>query len=226
MNELSYAIIGKGKTGNHVVELLKLNKCEVFDSTHKPTVERLKKHDVAIIFLPGSAFTDLIPTLVEAKTPVVSGATGWEGREKLDSELKAKKLTWVWGSNFALGMNLVKLALEQLKLASKLTDAKYAIHEVHHIMKVDAPSGTALSWKEWLGGMEDIPVTSERTGDVIGFHQMTLNLPYEKIVLSHEALDRKIFASGAIWAANKLVDNKDLYNGLITFDQLVKKELL
>lgn len=225
MSQLSFAIIGKGKTGNHVVELLKDHKCEVFDSTHKPTVERLKNHDVAIIFLPGAAFTDLIPTLIEAKIPVVSGATGWEGRENLDSELKAKKLTWIWGSNFALGMNLVKLALEQLKLATKLTDAQFSIHEVHHIKKVDAPSGTALSWKEWLGGM-DMPVTSERTGDVIGFHEMTLKLPYEQIKLQHEALDRKIFASGAIWAANKLIENKNLDHGLNTFDLLVKKELL
>ncbi|PIP96334.1 MAG: hypothetical protein COW00_16270 [Bdellovibrio sp. CG12_big_fil_rev_8_21_14_0_65_39_13] len=225
MSELSYAVIGKGKTGQHVVELLKAFKIEVFDSTHHATVDRLKKHDVAICFLPGGAFTDLVPTLLESGIAVVSGATGWEGREKLDQELKARKLTWVWGSNFALGMNVVKLCLEQLQKASKLTDSSYAIHEVHHIKKVDAPSGTALSWKEWLGENE-VNITSERTGDVIGLHSLELKLPFEKITLTHEALDRKIFASGAIWAANKITQLKTTTTGLIPFDQLVAKELL
>lgn len=225
MSELSYAIIGKGKTGQHVVELLKLNKVEVFDSTHKPTVERLKKHDVAICFLPGSAFTDLIPVLLDSGICVVSGATGWEGRENLHKELQSRKLTWVWGSNFALGMNLVKMCLEQLQKASKLTDSLYSIHEVHHIKKVDAPSGTALSWKEWLGENE-VKISSERTGDVIGLHSLEVKLPFEKITLTHEALDRKIFASGAIWAANKISELKKSSTGLIPFDQLVGKELL
>lgn len=225
MRELSYAIIGKGKTGNHVVDLLKAKKCEVFDSTHKPTVERLKKHDVAIIFLPGAAFTDLIPTLVDAKIPVVSGATGWDGRDKLSSELKKNNLTWIWGSNFALGMNFVKAALEQLGNAQKLANAHFSIHEIHHIMKVDAPSGTALSWKEWIGA-KDVEITSERTGDVIGIHEAKISLPYEEITLTHNALDRKIFASGAIWAAERLASGALSENGLLTFDQVVKKELL
>jgi 4-hydroxy-tetrahydrodipicolinate reductase len=89
---------------------------------------------------------------------------------------------------------------------------------VHHIHKKDAPSGTALSWKEWLN--KEAEITSAREGDVNGIHELTVSTANERITLKHDALDRALFAEGAIWAAEQLIKNQNLTNGIYTFGQL------
>ncbi|MEX2363919.1 MAG: dihydrodipicolinate reductase C-terminal domain-containing protein, partial [Balneolaceae bacterium] len=79
-------------------------------------------------------------------------------------------------------------------------------------------SGTALSWKQWLD--REAKVTSEREGDVNGIHELTLRTEMEKISLRHEALDRSLFAEGAIWAAEQLITNKKIKPGIMAFGQL------
>lgn len=217
------AVLGKGKTGSKVIELLKDRPVDVYDRSRPPTADHLSRADIVICFLPGPAFQEILPILLDCEKPVVTGSTGWEGAEALDQKLKSSGRTWIWGTNFALGMNVVKLCIEQLSKASRLGTARYAIHEIHHTRKLDAPSGTALSWQRWLG--QDASITSERTGDVIGIHELTLQLPFEKISLRHEAEDRKIFAQGAIWAAEQIL-SRSLRPGLIRFDELVSQELL
>ena len=101
-------------------------------------------------------------------------------------------------------------------------NAKLNIHEIHHTKKLDGPSGTALSWREWLGNKADINVTFERIGDVVGDHQLTIDAPNEKITLRHEAKNRAIFAEGAIWAA-KYLDNNDLSPGVHYFEDITNK---
>ena len=68
-------------------------------------------------------------------------------------------------------------------------------------------------------------IQSERTGDTVGIHEITLNTPYEKITLKHEALDRKIFAEGALWAANYLTQSDELDYGLHYFESIVKNKI-
>ncbi|HBQ58314.1 MAG TPA: hypothetical protein DD671_01445, partial [Balneolaceae bacterium] len=89
---------------------------------------------------------------------------------------------------------------------------------VHHVHKKDAPSGTALSWKEWLD--KEAEVTSAREGDVKGIHELTVKTGTEEITLKHKALDRALFAEGAIWAAKQMVENQDVENGVHAFGQL------
>jgi 4-hydroxy-tetrahydrodipicolinate reductase len=96
-----------------------------------------------------------------------------------------------------------------------------SIHEIHHTKKQDAPSGTALSMESWMD--EKCTITSERTGDVIGFHELKFDTGSEKITLTHEALDRKLFADGAIWAAEYLLKNK--IPGLNNFQEIIERTL-
>lgn len=98
----------------------------------------------------------------------------------------------------------------------------FSLHEVHHTKKLDAPSGTALSMASWVEGTVDI--SSERTGDVVGLHTLTMKTPREEITISHNALDRSLFAEGAIKAAQMIVDNK-MTPGLYNFQEVVEKQL-
>ena len=221
---MKVAILGKGKTGNKVIQQLVASEVTVFDTTKSPTLESLKGHDVVISFLPGEAFKSYIDLLIDSKVPVVTGSTGFEWPKDIDERLKKNNTPWIKAHNFSLGMNLVKQMIQVLSKADKLFNKpKFKIHEVHHIMKVDAPSGTALSWQDWLE--TSCEITSARTGDVVGEHKLTLKTETEEIIIEHKATDRGIFATGAIWAANKIV-NGEVTPGLNEFSEIALKELI
>lgn len=220
---MKIALLGKGKTGGKVIELINDNNLPhtytVFDRSNPMTVEQLRLHDVILSFLPGDAFVDNIEIIKTSGIPVVTGSTGFKWTDELIQGLTAP---WVYATNFSLGMNLVHEMINTLSKARNLfNDYSFSIHEVHHTKKLDAPSGTALTWKDWVN--DEVEITSERTGDVIGDHILTFTTANEKITLRHEALDRKIFAEGALWACEKV---RDLNIGLHNFQSLSLKELL
>lgn len=219
---MKIALLGKGKTGSKILEL-RDQGVTVFDRTNVPTFEKLVENDVIISFLPGEAFENLIPLLLETKLPVVTGSTGFKWPVEFDRTLKERKLSWIFGTNFSLGVVVMKQLIERLNQVSHLfPEKKLSIHEVHHTKKLDAPSGTALSMQEWLKG--DCVVTSKREGDVVGFHTLTLETPSEVIQLSHDAKDRKLFAEGALWAADFITKEK-LEPGLHAFQKVVEAHL-
>ena len=219
---MKLALIGKGKTGGKVLELNSPGiEITVFDRTNEPTFEKLTKCDVILSFLPGDAFAELIPVLLETKRPVVTGSTGFKWPENFDQTLREKNLTWIYATNFSLGVVVLKQLIERLNQVSHLfTEKTLSIHEVHHTKKLDAPSGTALSMKEWLKG--DCEVTSERTGDVVGLHTLTLETPSEIIRLEHEAKNRTLFAEGAVWATRMITK---VQPGLHSFQKVVENHL-
>jgi 4-hydroxy-tetrahydrodipicolinate reductase len=220
---MKIALLGKGKTGSKVFELHSKD-ITVFDSSHLPTIEKLKEHEVVISFLPGDAFLGLIPMLVESRVPVVTGSTGFKWPSDFDKTLQEKGLVWIYATNFSLGVVVLKQLIERLHQVSSLFDEKnFSIHEVHHTKKLDSPSGTALSMKEWL--KDSCEITAERTGDVVGLHTLKMETPGEIIRLEHEAKDRKLFAEGALWAA-KYISNNKLTPGLHSFQKVVENHLL
>ena len=214
-----YALIGTGKTGSQLPGLLDADEhVTQFNRSNPVTLEALKGHDAVICFVPGPVLMEMLPTLKASQLPVISGATGLSWPAELDSQLKADGVTWVWAHNFALGMNLVRQLLQVVGSASELLpQASLQLHEIHHTAKLDAPSGTALSWKDWLG--QDVDVSYQRIGDVIGDHSLTITTPTEKITIQHQAQDRAIFATGALWACRYILNNT-LPAGLIPFEQL------
>jgi 4-hydroxy-tetrahydrodipicolinate reductase len=218
-------VLGVGKTGGALIGLDPKVETVAFDSKNPPTIEKLKGLDAVIAFVPAEVFMSYLDLLIEARVPVVSGATGELQHEMIHQRLLAAKLTWIWGSNFSLGMSLVKTVLETLGQLEKLNpEFTYSIHEVHHTKKLDAPSGTAKSWASWLKTDIETPITSARIGDVIGLHELTIKSPYEKIFFSHESLDRKLFAKGALFAA-RFLRHYELETGLHYFDKVVKHYL-
>ncbi len=218
---MKIALLGKGKTGSKVLEN-KAHQIIAFDSKNPPTYEKLETFDAIISFLPGEVFKSYIPLLVETKLPVITGSTGFDWPANLDETLKSKKISWIYASNFSMGVAIVKQMLGKLSSAKDFFPTHTtAIHEVHHTHKKDAPSGTALSMEHWMN--EKCTITSERTGDVIGFHELVFDTGSEKIKISHEALDRKLFADGAIWAAEYLVKNPT--HGLNSFQDILERTL-
>jgi 4-hydroxy-tetrahydrodipicolinate reductase len=222
---MKFAVIGTGKTGGKVVELLDENQVVgPFDSSKKPTVAELQKADAAILFVPADAVEQLINPLIDSKIPAAWATTGYEWPEDLDLRLKEKNIKWLQASNFSLGMNIARQCLNVIgRNSSVLKGPSFQIHEIHHTQKKDAPSGTALSWQEWLGRKAEI--TSERTGDVKGIHQLRVKTESESIWLKHEAHDRRIFAEGAIWAAEQLIQ-QGVEPGFHNFSTIFDKVML
>ena len=219
---MKIALLGKGKTGSKILEL-RSQGVTVFDRSNVPSFDSLIRNDVIISFLPGEAFQSLIPLLLETKLPVVTGSTGFTFPVDFDHTLKEKNLAWIHATNFSLGVVVMKQMIERLNQVSHLFKEKnLSIHEVHHTKKLDAPSGTALSMKEWL--KNECEVTSERTGDVVGLHTLTLETSSEIIRLEHEAKNRTLFAEGALWAADYITTQK-LNPGLHSFQKVVERHL-
>lgn len=217
---MNIALLGTGKTGSKVHEVVSDNDSITdFNHSHMPTVDELASHDVVISFLPGDAFLDHYPLLMEAKVPVVTGSTGFTWPENASEEIKQTNTAWITASNFSLGMQLVHDAIVAIGSGiDLLPDAHTSIHEIHHIHKKDSPSGTALKWQEWFG--KDVTITSEKIGETVGDHQLTIETPTETIRLQHQAKDRKNFAYGAVWAAQHI---SALEPGLHNFEDVVAK---
>jgi len=227
---MKVAILGRGKTGSKVAKVCEEQAIShtVFHSENPPSAEALKLHDVIISFFPGPVLLDYLDMIKEAKVSIVSGSTGVEWPEDLKTYLKDHQMTWIQGHNFSLGMNLVHKVIKLMNEAPKLfgDDFTAHIHEVHHTKKLDAPSGTAIKWRDWSGLSNHMDeITSERTGDVVGFHSLEVKGPSETITLTHEAHDRKVFASGAVWAAKKIM-NKECEPGYFWFEDIALKELI
>lgn len=218
---MKIAVIGKGKTGSEVLRAcVRSHEAESFHSKNIPTIEKLQSFDLAIVFIPASAFADLAGVFLEAKIPMVIGTTGFSFEK-----ISAPQSPWIVGSNFSLGMNAMFAFSSAFAGLAKFAPAAFHIHEIHHVEKKDKPSGTALHLQKILP--QGTEISSERIGDVRGEHLLEISLPAEKLSFRHEALDRSVFASGALYAAEKLLI--DLPPGIHSFENLfaqkIRKEL-
>jgi 4-hydroxy-tetrahydrodipicolinate reductase len=173
--------------------------------------------DVAIDFTLADAVPRNLPQLAARKINVVIGTTGWQAQAgAMRTVANDAGIGVLAASNFSLGMNVFQLAVEE---ASRhfANHAEFGawIHESHHIMKKDAPSGTALTIK---GGMERagyrraIDISSTRVGSVPGTHTVGFDGPSETIELTHTVRDRAVFARGALVAAKWLVGKRGWFS--------------
>jgi len=130
------------------------------------------------------------------------------------AEVLAANGTLFWAANFSIGVYRFTQLVE--RAAALLTaDEGFDAHliDVHHAAKRDAPSGTALALvaAARAAGGRSVPVTSVRTGAVPGTHELVFDAAYETITLRHEARDRRVFAAGAIVAAEWVVGRTGVF---------------
>ena len=166
--------------------------------------------DVAIDFTLADAVVKNLPQLAERKINVVIGTTGWQAQEASMRAIAAAAGVGVLAaSNFSLGMNVFQLAVEEAsRHFAKHAEFGAWIHESHHVLKQDAPSGTAITIRngmEQAGYARPIDVSSTRAGSLPGTHTVGFDGPSETIELTHTVRDRAVFARGALTAAKWLV---------------------
>jgi 4-hydroxy-tetrahydrodipicolinate reductase len=230
---LRIALVGYGKMGKAIETIAVANNHTIsfkIDENNKATIADINNSntDVAIEFTsPHSALHNVLQ-LLNNKVPVVCGSTGWnEDLPKAKEAALQNETSFLWASNFSLGVQLF-FAFNAYVAQKMNAFSAYepSVHEVHHTAKLDAPSGTAITTAEyilqnyslknnWSKGITNdkqaIPITSERIDPAPGYHAVTYKGPYDEIVLSHNAISRDGFASGAVLAATFIYNKKGIF---------------
>ncbi len=231
---MKIALLGYGRMGRAIEKLaldngheiaLKINRNNVDDIS----IKNLQQCDVAIDFSwPSSAWNN-IKSCVDAGIPIVSGTTGWTDRlPEMKSYVLGQGGAFLYASNFSIGVNIF---FEINQALAKLMDAqdqyKISMEEIHHIHKLDAPSGTGITlaeqiiqeikrkekWKE--GSSEDentIPILSKRIDMTPGTHSIKYASDIDTIDITHTAHSRDGFAQGALMAGEWLLGKKGFFS--------------
>lgn len=237
---MKIALIGYGKMGktieqialnrgHQIVSIVDINNPEEFQS------DNFKSADVAIEFTtPATAFDNYMKSFA-AGVPVVSGTTGWLDRIGEIKEKCAKEgKTFFYASNFSIGVNIFFALNKYLaKIMNNFPVYNISMTETHHIHKLDAPSGTAITLAE--GILEnvdrkerwtletaqqptDLPIHAIRKGEVPGIHEVTYESDVDYISIKHDAKSRAGFALGAVVAAEFTAGKK----GFLGMDDMLK----
>lgn len=241
---MKLALVGTGRMGQAVERLATERGHEIvarFDSEHPlPEVDEndaLKGQEVVIDFSLPDVAVEHITRYCRWNQHAVIGTTGWyDEMNAVQAAVKASETGILYAPNFSIGVALLARALRTLApLLDHLPDYDAALHETHHMGKVDSPSGTALllahivldglSRKTHLAtetqhqriNAEALHVTSARLGHVIGTHTLHFDSPFDELTLTHRAKNREGFAYGAVTAAEWLPGRQ----GLFTLDDVL-----
>jgi 4-hydroxy-tetrahydrodipicolinate reductase len=214
------AIIGDGKMGKAVASLAEEKGWKVTavlgakesDGGRGITASKLGNPEVAVEFTePGAAVAN-ISACLRAKVPVVAGTTGWyDSLPDIRRLAEETGTSILWSPNFSIGVNvLLELARQAGTLIRAAEGFDAHIVEIHHSRKKDAPSGTASAIAREAGeGLgRQVTITSVRTGEVPGTHELIFDGAYEQLTVTHVARDRRVFAEGALRAAEWLPAKK------------------
>jgi 4-hydroxy-tetrahydrodipicolinate reductase len=160
--------------------------------------------DVAVDFSLPDGFDRLLDACRQRGAALVSGTTGLEGRQLMHLAEASSDIPVLWASNFSLGVVVLHELVRQV--SESLPAWTVAITETHHVHKLDAPSGTALTLGEAASAANgrETSIDSIRQGEVIGEHVVRFSGLGETLELAHRADDRDIFARGALEAARRL----------------------
>ena len=203
---MKVVISGYGKMGHMVEAALKRRGIELACATEDVcgVPADIAAESVCIDFTTPEAFRANYPTIARMYKAVVVGTTGWyDIKDDVFAAFEKEGTPMVWASNFSVGVNAFFAAIQRTCEVLKGNGYVPHIHEIHHIHKLDAPSGTAKS----IGGIiEDAlgatpEITAERIGEVPGTHTAEFTSGVDKLTFTHEAFSREGFAEGAVVAA-------------------------
>ena len=228
--------------GHEIVSIIDVDNIEDFDSP------AFASADVAIEFTnPTAAFANYQRAFAH-NVKVVSGSTGWMQEHKAEVERMCTEggQTLFWASNFSIGVAIFSAVNRYLaKIMNGFPQYNVEMEEVHHVHKLDAPSGTAITLAEeilndldrkdkWVKGFQhaadgtesgsnevaanELPIASIRRDEVPGIHSISYDSEADKITITHDAHSRKGFALGAVLAAEYTKD----HTGLLTTSDLFK----
>ncbi len=236
---MKIALIGYGKMGraiegiarergHEVVSIITTANPQDFDS------EAFRSADVAIEFtVPAAAFTN-VTKAIERGVAVVSGTTGWTDRiSEVEALCNDRGGAFLYSSNFSIGVNAFFAVNKYLaKIMNRFPQYDVAMKEIHHIHKLDHPSGTAItlaqgiinnidrkqSWSETSKAADAVNIEAVREGEVPGTHIITYTSADDRITIEHEAFSRRGFALGSVVAAEWLNGKKGCFTMNDIFD--------
>lgn len=225
-------LVGYGKMGKTIEQIALERHHSIagrIDVNNRTEIETLPSDavDVAIEFsAPEAAYTN-IKTCLQKGWPVVSGTTGWlDHKREIEKLAKDNEGAFFYASNYSIGVNLFFRLNRSLARLMQNQSYEVTLKEIHHIHKLDAPSGTALTLAEGIIAEDTslvgwtllpekkenkVPILSERIGEVPGTHIITYKSEEDTIEISHTAHSRKGFALGAVIAAEWLVGRKGVF---------------
>lgn len=233
------ALIGYGKMGKTIERIARSRGHEIvsiidIDNQHDFDSDNFRSADVAIEFTtPATAVDNYLKAFAQG-VPVVSGSTGWTSRMQEIREICDRgEATFFWTSNFSLGVNLFFALNKYLSaLMDNFPGYTPSMKEIHHIHKLDHPSGTAITLAEGIMGNtgridnwtentthkeNELLIAHEREGEVPGTHIISWDSDVDTITIEHRAKSREGFALGAVVAAEWVKDRK----GFLTMDELM-----
>lgn len=244
---MKIVLLGYGKMGQ-LIEKYALKRGHeivlVVDANNRESIkiEDVATADVAIDFSTPDAALENISLCFEANLPIVVGTTGWYDhlQEVKETCLEANQ-SLLYGSNFSIGVNIFFHVNKMLaKAISPYKQYDVQVEEIHHIHKLDAPSGTAITIAEgiiennnskdsWVNELVDgnksiVPKNNEllieslRIEEVPGTHTVLYSSEVDQIEFKHTAHSRDGFALGAVVAAEWLQHKKGFYQVTEMFD--------
>ncbi|MCF8391280.1 MAG: 4-hydroxy-tetrahydrodipicolinate reductase [Bacteroidales bacterium] len=229
---MKLALIGYGKMGHEIEKIaLKRNHtihCIIdIDNTKDFKSEKFKECDVAIEFTSPKVVLTNIFSCFEANVPIVTGTTGWHDQlEMVTKKCNEGRKTLFHSSNYSIGVNLFLEINEMVaKIMNNFPDYNVSMKESHHIHKLDAPSGTAISLAEriiknldrkesWTLGeakSDEISIEAIREGEIVGIHDVYFQSDVDSISLIHHAKNRSGFAYGAVLSAEYIKGKSGVY---------------
>lgn len=235
---MKIALIGYGKMG-HVIRNLGIQHGHTFplvidlDNIEELNSPGLKMVDVAIEFTTPASAPENIMACLSQGVPVVTGTTGWNDRfHEVEQYCSQMNGGLFHASNYSIGVNILFAMNQHLaRIMNRFPQYRVHIEEVHHIHKLDAPSGTAIALADqiigeieqlegWALNQPDQPEPDEpgvlkidaiREGEVTGRHTVYYDSAADSITLVHDARSREGFAAGALMAAQFMVGKRGVF---------------
>ena len=224
---MNIGLFGYGKMGKMIEKIAIQRNHSIVAKVDVDTKEvDYSAMDMAIDFSSPEAAFNNIKSCLEHNVPVISGTTGWlKDYDKVISLCKEKNGAFIYASNFSLGVNLFfELNSYLAKMMSQLPEYRVSIEETHHLQKLDAPSGTAITlaegiiensdykgWEMEKSQDQHVPIISKRIADEYGTHVVSYENLVDEIEIKHKANNREGFALGAVVAAEWLNGKKGVF---------------
>lgn len=205
-------ILGKGKTGTLVAEVARerghsVRALDINENEHARalTAPNLAGIDVVVDFTAPEAAVENMRAVLSVGGRIVVGTTGWYGQlDEMKALAQKRGGGLLYGTNFSMGVQ--KLFRMTAELA-QLQGYNFSISETHHVTKLDAPSGTAITLQQIIEAAQPgakVEITSHRVGDAKGEHVVTATSETDQLEIKHDAYTRRGFALGAVRGAEWL----------------------
>lgn len=204
--------------GHEIVSIIDIDNQDDFDS------DAFRSADVAIEFTAPHVAYDNYLRAWQQGVKVVSGSTGWlkEHGDEVRRTCSEDGKTLFWASNFSLGVAIFSAVNKYLaSIMQRFPQYEVSMTETHHIHKLDAPSGTAITLAEQIKSaaprFADVKINSIREGEVPGIHTIEYDSEADRITITHDAHSRIGFALGAVMAAEYTAQHE----GLLTMEDMM-----